>query len=144
MSGMRPFIHEIYSIYICLLYSHYLNACVYSQNIPFGQMVDSQRLLSMFACACKTLHYLNLLVAFISHNCQDVFRKYSQNGIAKDWQTMWSLRLKFQISTCERAYSLRAVWPAEEVEYVFLKTCSMFTNKLFNSAHNFLLMHLFR
>ena len=25
-----------------------------------------------------------------------------------------SLRLKFQISTCERAYSLRAVWPAEE------------------------------
>jgi hypothetical protein len=26
-----------------------------------------------------------------------------------------SLRLKFQISTCERAYSLRAVWPAEEV-----------------------------
>ena len=40
------------------------------------------------ACACKTLHYLNLLVAFINHNCQDVFRKYSQNGIAKDWQTM--------------------------------------------------------
>jgi hypothetical protein len=31
---------------------------------------------------------VNLLVAFISHNCQDVFRKYSQNGIAKDWQTM--------------------------------------------------------
>jgi hypothetical protein len=32
-----------------------------------------------------------------------------------------SLRLKFQISTCERAYSLRAVWPViwpvEEVEY---------------------------
>jgi hypothetical protein len=27
-----------------------------------------------------------------------------------------SLRLKFQISTCERAYSLRAVWPVEEVE----------------------------
>jgi hypothetical protein len=27
-----------------------------------------------------------------------------------------SLRLKFQISTCERAYSLRAVWPAEEVD----------------------------
>jgi hypothetical protein len=26
-----------------------------------------------------------------------------------------SIRLKFQISTCERAYSLRAVWPAEEV-----------------------------
>ena len=26
-----------------------------------------------------------------------------------------SLCLKFQISTCERAYSLRAVWPAEEV-----------------------------
>jgi hypothetical protein len=26
-----------------------------------------------------------------------------------------SLRLKFQITTCERAYSLRVVWPAEEV-----------------------------
>jgi hypothetical protein len=26
-----------------------------------------------------------------------------------------SLRLKFQISTCERAYSLRAVWTVEEV-----------------------------
>ena len=25
---------------------------------------------------------------------------------------------KFQISTCERAYSLRAVWPAEEVDYI--------------------------
>jgi hypothetical protein len=25
------------------------------------------------------------------------------------------LRLRFQILTCERAYSLRVVWPAEEV-----------------------------
>ena len=54
MSGMQPFIHEINSIYICLLYS------VYSENIPFGQMIDSQRLLSIVACACKTLH--NVLV----------------------------------------------------------------------------------
>jgi hypothetical protein len=53
-------------------------------------MIDSQHLLTIVtvACACKTLHYLNLLIAFINHNCQDVYRKYSQNGIAKDWQMM--------------------------------------------------------
>jgi hypothetical protein len=29
------------------------------------------------------------------------------------------LRLRFQISTCKQAYSLRAVWPAAEVgEYI--------------------------
>ena len=44
MSGMRPFIHEIYSFIFVFYKCNYLNACVYSQNIPFGQMIDSQRL----------------------------------------------------------------------------------------------------
>ena len=35
-----------------------------------------------------------------------------------------SLRLKFQITTCERAYSLRVVWPAEEV--VPTRSCRFF------------------
>jgi hypothetical protein len=48
-------------------------------------MIDS---IITVACACKTLHYLNLLVAFIRHNCQDVFRQYPENRIAKDWQMM--------------------------------------------------------
>jgi hypothetical protein len=30
-------------------------------------------------------------------------------------QALQQLRLRFQILTCERAYSLRVVWPAEEV-----------------------------
>jgi hypothetical protein len=50
-------------------------------------MIDQTTSIITVASACKTLHYLNLLVAFISYNCQDVLRKYSQNGIAKDWQT---------------------------------------------------------
>jgi hypothetical protein len=40
------------------------------------------------ACACKTFHYLKLLVAFTRHNCQDVFRQYPENRIAKDLQMM--------------------------------------------------------
>jgi hypothetical protein len=39
-------------------------------------------------------------------------RATSSAGLSKKYA---SLRLKFQISTCERAYSLRAVWPVEEV-----------------------------
>jgi hypothetical protein len=52
-------------------------------------MIDSQRVLSLsFVLVKPSRHYLNLLFAFISHNCQDIFRKYSQSRIAKDWQTM--------------------------------------------------------
>jgi hypothetical protein len=43
-----------------------------------------------------------------------------------------SLRLKFQISTCEWAYSLQAVWTAEEVGcclFLDSETCSVFYSK---------------
>jgi hypothetical protein len=37
-----------------------------------------------------------------------------------------SLRLKFQIQTCERAYSLRAVWPVKEVVLLKYKIMNVF------------------
>ena len=41
---------------------------------------------------------------------------FQKNKIgAKRTESYASLRLKFQITTCERTYSLRVVWPAEEV-----------------------------
>ena len=38
---------NLFHLYVSFIQCNYLNACVYSQNIPFGQMIDSQRLLSL-------------------------------------------------------------------------------------------------
>jgi hypothetical protein len=77
------------------------------------------------ACACKTLHYLNLLLAFIRDYSEEIRwrnliqpsnRHYKPSNRHVIQQALQELRLRFQMSTCERAYSLRAVWPSEEVE----------------------------
>jgi hypothetical protein len=50
---------------------------------------------------------------------------FQKNKIgAKRTESYASLRLKFQITTCERTYSLRVVWPAEEV--VPTRSCRFF------------------
>ena len=71
---------------------------------------------------------LNTIVAIAMLALYDEFDTYWKNGGYKKISDIiftechifivsnLCFRLKFQISTCERAYSLRAVWPAEEVE----------------------------
>jgi hypothetical protein len=109
MSGMRPFIHvprNLFYLYLSFIQCNYLNACVYIQNIPFGQMIDSQRLLSLSLVLVKpSIIWISSSLLSAIYNCQDVFRKNSQNGIAQDWQTMrrifeeiWSNRVIDTIS----------------------------------------------
>ena len=82
---------------------------------------------------------LNTIVAIAMLALYDEFDTYWQNGgykkisdiifaechifiVSNLCYSYASFRLKFQISTCARAYSLRAVWPAEEVAVLGKKT----------------------
>jgi hypothetical protein len=88
---------EIYSIYICLpisIQSNYLIRVYIVKTYinPFGQIIIHDVYITV-ATVFKTFYSLKLLVAFFSHNCEDVFRKDLQNRIAKDWQTMCHINL---------------------------------------------------
>jgi hypothetical protein len=130
---------NLFHLYLSFIQCNYLNAC---QNIKFGQMKDSQRLLSLSLVLVKSsIIWISssLLLAITAKMYLENTRKTGLLRLADDVPYFWrkliqpsnrhykqsnrhfiqqalqQLRLRFQILTCERAYSLRAVWPAEEV-----------------------------
>jgi hypothetical protein len=110
--------------------------CIYSQNIPFGQMINSQPLLSLSLVLVKpSIIWISSSLLSAIYNCQDVFRKNSQNGIAQDWQTMrrifeeiWSNRV---IDTISQVIDMLFSRPYSTASLIMLgllrRTCPLLT-----------------